>query len=337
MRLNPVKCNFRVGGDKFLSFMITHRWIEANSDKCIAILEMHSLTNIQEVQKLNGRLASLFRFLPKRSRKSEAILQTAQENWALFMGRDLRTSLSDFQENHSHTASFELTRARSTGAPISLNSQRSHQLSPRTREREEWAPYLLHQSHAPWCWEALPNDRKGGVNTHHLGLTTWALLPESSSGSQDELPHQAGFEKAWTHRKNGGLVRRNFRVWHLVRTTWSHEDTIHGWLSDKIHRKWQNHPRLVDPLCWRCVQCKRKRGRDHPRRPWLYHFRASAQAQLQSLKQPGRVWGAHCRSKVSKRSWGQVATMLHRLTTCPRIGCQHIPNQGNSTAKVSHR
>ena len=80
MRLNPVKCNFRVGGDKFLSFMITHRWIEANSDKCIAILEMHSLTNIQEVQKLNGRLASLFRFLPKRSRKSEAILQTAQEN-----------------------------------------------------------------------------------------------------------------------------------------------------------------------------------------------------------------------------------------------------------------
>ena len=76
----PKKCTFGVGGGKFLGFMITHLEIEANLDKCTTILEMRNPTNIQQVQKLNGRLASLFRFLPKRSRKSEAILQTAQEN-----------------------------------------------------------------------------------------------------------------------------------------------------------------------------------------------------------------------------------------------------------------
>ena len=71
MRLNPEKCTFGIGDDKFLGFMMTHRGIEANPDKCIAILEMCNPTNIQEVQKLNGRLASLSKFLPKFVEKAK--------------------------------------------------------------------------------------------------------------------------------------------------------------------------------------------------------------------------------------------------------------------------
>ena len=71
MCLNPKKCTFRVGGSKFLGFMITHWGIEANPDKYTAILEMRSPTNIQEVQKLNGKLASLCRFLPKLVEKAK--------------------------------------------------------------------------------------------------------------------------------------------------------------------------------------------------------------------------------------------------------------------------
>jgi len=40
LRLNPEKCVFGVGGGKFLSFMITQSGIEANPDKCKAILGM---------------------------------------------------------------------------------------------------------------------------------------------------------------------------------------------------------------------------------------------------------------------------------------------------------
>jgi len=65
MRLNLQKCTFGAGGGKFLGFMITHRGIEANPNECNAILEMCSQTNDQEVQILNGRLASLSRFLLK--------------------------------------------------------------------------------------------------------------------------------------------------------------------------------------------------------------------------------------------------------------------------------
>ena len=71
MRLNLDQCTFKVGGDKFLGFMITHRGIEANPNKCTAILEMRSPTNIQEVQKLNNRLASLSKFLSKLAKKAK--------------------------------------------------------------------------------------------------------------------------------------------------------------------------------------------------------------------------------------------------------------------------
>ncbi|XP_016177806.1 uncharacterized protein LOC107620104 [Arachis ipaensis] len=40
MRLNPEKCAFGVQGGKFLGFMLTSRGIEANPDKCEAILNM---------------------------------------------------------------------------------------------------------------------------------------------------------------------------------------------------------------------------------------------------------------------------------------------------------
>lgn len=42
MRLNLSKCTFEVKAGKFLGFMLTARGIEANIDKCGAILEMRS-------------------------------------------------------------------------------------------------------------------------------------------------------------------------------------------------------------------------------------------------------------------------------------------------------
>ena len=56
MYLNPEKCTFKVGGGKFLGFIITHQGIKANPDECTVILEMYNPTNIQDVQKLNDRL-----------------------------------------------------------------------------------------------------------------------------------------------------------------------------------------------------------------------------------------------------------------------------------------
>jgi len=63
MRLNPAKCTFGVQEGKFLGFLLTSRGIEANLDKCQAIINMMSPCNTKEVQQLTGRLGALSRFL----------------------------------------------------------------------------------------------------------------------------------------------------------------------------------------------------------------------------------------------------------------------------------
>ena len=65
MRLNSSKCVFRVSFGKFLGFMVSHKGIEANSDKIQSILDMEPPRSIKEVQSLIGRVATFKRFVSK--------------------------------------------------------------------------------------------------------------------------------------------------------------------------------------------------------------------------------------------------------------------------------
>jgi len=75
MKLNPKKCTFGVEGGKFLGLMLIHRGIEANPDKCQAILGMRSPKNIKEVQQLLGRLTAFSRFVPCLTEKTRQMVQ----------------------------------------------------------------------------------------------------------------------------------------------------------------------------------------------------------------------------------------------------------------------
>ncbi|XP_015968900.1 uncharacterized protein LOC107492386 [Arachis duranensis] len=55
---------------KFLGFMITQRGVEANPEKCRAVLEMTSPKNLSDIQKLTGRLTALSRFLGASAQKA---------------------------------------------------------------------------------------------------------------------------------------------------------------------------------------------------------------------------------------------------------------------------
>ncbi|XP_072073832.1 uncharacterized protein [Arachis hypogaea] len=85
MKLNPDKCAFGVQSGKFLGFMLTCRGIEANPEKCQAVLNMRSPKTVKEVQQLTGRLAALARFLPRIAHRSHHFfknLRKQQEfNW----------------------------------------------------------------------------------------------------------------------------------------------------------------------------------------------------------------------------------------------------------------
>ncbi|XP_068461731.1 uncharacterized protein [Phaseolus vulgaris] len=80
IRLNPEKCVFGVRGGKFIGFMLTNRGIEANPDKCEAIMKMGSPKNLKEVQRLVGKLNSLSRFLPILAEKTKPIVNLLKKS-----------------------------------------------------------------------------------------------------------------------------------------------------------------------------------------------------------------------------------------------------------------
>ena len=65
MKLNPSKCVFGVTAGKFLGFMVSQRGIEVNPKKVRAILELEPPRTVKAVQSLNGKVATLNRFVSK--------------------------------------------------------------------------------------------------------------------------------------------------------------------------------------------------------------------------------------------------------------------------------
>jgi len=80
LKLNPEKCIFGVEAGKFLGFLLTERGIEANPDKCAAILAMRSPATVKEVQQLTGRMAALSRFVSASGEKGHPYFQCLKRN-----------------------------------------------------------------------------------------------------------------------------------------------------------------------------------------------------------------------------------------------------------------
>nr|GEV91984.1 reverse transcriptase domain-containing protein [Tanacetum cinerariifolium] len=96
MKLNPKKCSFRLVKGVFLGYVITPEGIKPSKgvflgyvitpegikpcpDKTAAVLQLPSPQTVKEVQSLNGKLASLNRFLSKSAKKSLLLFQTLKK------------------------------------------------------------------------------------------------------------------------------------------------------------------------------------------------------------------------------------------------------------------
>jgi len=80
LKLNPEKCVFGVEARKFIRFLLTERGIEANLDKCVAIIEMRSPATVKEVQQLTGRMAAPSHFLSASGDKGYPYFQCLKKN-----------------------------------------------------------------------------------------------------------------------------------------------------------------------------------------------------------------------------------------------------------------
>ncbi|GJR03422.1 reverse transcriptase domain-containing protein [Tanacetum coccineum] len=79
MKLNPKKCTFGEREGMLLGYMISPEGIKPCPDKIEAVLQLPSPRTIKEVQSLNGKLASLNRFLSKSTEKSLPLFKTLKK------------------------------------------------------------------------------------------------------------------------------------------------------------------------------------------------------------------------------------------------------------------
>ena len=81
MKLNPAKCAFGVSAEKFLSSIVNSRGIEANPDKIKVVLDMLPPSNINDIQRLTGRIAEMSRFVSKASDKCQPFFQVLKNDF----------------------------------------------------------------------------------------------------------------------------------------------------------------------------------------------------------------------------------------------------------------
>jgi hypothetical protein len=75
MKLNPEKCTFGVPAGQFLGYIVSQRGIEANPSKIRAIEALGPPTQLRDMQKFVGCLASLSRFVSRLGEKAMPLYQ----------------------------------------------------------------------------------------------------------------------------------------------------------------------------------------------------------------------------------------------------------------------
>jgi hypothetical protein len=80
MKLNPAKCTFGVPAGKLLGFLVSSWGIEVNPGKIRAIERMKPPTDLKEVQKFTGCLASPSRFISRLGEKALPLYQLMKKS-----------------------------------------------------------------------------------------------------------------------------------------------------------------------------------------------------------------------------------------------------------------
>jgi len=81
---------FGVEVGKFLGFLLTERGIEANPEKCAAIIEMRSPILVKEVQQLTGLMVALSRFVSVGGDKGHPYFQCLKRNHKFIWTRECK-------------------------------------------------------------------------------------------------------------------------------------------------------------------------------------------------------------------------------------------------------
>ncbi|GJV35708.1 reverse transcriptase domain-containing protein [Tanacetum coccineum] len=118
MKLNPKKCTFGVEEGMFLGYQVNTKGIKICPDKVDVVLSLQSPKCLKDVQRLNGKLASLNRFLAKSAEKSLPIFKTLKKC----------TKKSDFLWTEEAEAAFRQMKEHIAELPILIAPEEQEEL-----------------------------------------------------------------------------------------------------------------------------------------------------------------------------------------------------------------
>ncbi|GJV04280.1 reverse transcriptase domain-containing protein [Tanacetum coccineum] len=108
MKLNPKKCTFGIEEAMFLGYKVNTKGIKVCPDKVEAVLDLPSPKCLKDVHRLNGKLASLNKFLTKSAERSLPFFKTFKKY----------TKKSDFQWTTEAEAAFKQMKKLIAELPI---------------------------------------------------------------------------------------------------------------------------------------------------------------------------------------------------------------------------
>ncbi|GKC13316.1 reverse transcriptase domain-containing protein [Tanacetum coccineum] len=118
MKLNPKKCTFGMKEGVFLGYKVNSDGLTVCPDKVEAVLSLPSPKCLKDVQRLNGKLASLNRFLSKSAERSLPFFKTLKKC----------TKKSDFQWTTEAEAAFQQMKESIAELPMMAAPQEKEEL-----------------------------------------------------------------------------------------------------------------------------------------------------------------------------------------------------------------
>jgi hypothetical protein len=98
MKLNPEKCTFGVPAGKLLGYIISQRGIEANPSKIKAIEALEPPTELKDIQKFAGCLASLSRFVSRLGEKEMLLYQLMKKTCHFVWSQHADDAFNDLKQ-----------------------------------------------------------------------------------------------------------------------------------------------------------------------------------------------------------------------------------------------
>ncbi|XP_026445179.1 uncharacterized protein LOC113345668 [Papaver somniferum] len=150
MKVNPEKCTFGVPSGNFLGCLVTKRGIEVDPEKVRAIQQMPSPQNLKQVQKLNGRLAAMNRFLARSSDKCKPFFDILKKEskfaWTIKC-EDAFTKIKTYLASIPILQRPEPKEVLTLYITATINAVSA--VLVRTKEREEIPVYYISKTFSP--------------------------------------------------------------------------------------------------------------------------------------------------------------------------------------------